>query len=148
MTSAPTIDFEWWPSRGWRRFRISSLLVGMACLAWAAVDAWMVLALLLLIALVEIRAGRSERAWAGSCWRVDAEGVWHWQRVDGVEGEATLDQATVLGPLIVLNLRADNRRVSLPLWPDTIREDTRRQLRIRLPTLQPAEPEPASPAPL
>ncbi len=138
MTSAPTIDFDWRPSIGWCRVRMAAWLLGLACLVWSSLDAWIALALLLAITLVETRARRSERAWKGSRWRISADGVWRWRRADGKEGEAELEQATILGPLIVLNLRTDDGCVDLSLWPDQLPVDTRRQLRVRLPTLRQA----------
>ncbi len=86
----------------------------------------------LLAGWLEWRNLRSERAWHGSHWQLDCEGNWNWQRVGGSGGGAVLTQATLLGPLIVLNFRSSDGRIDLPIWPDQLDTDTRRRLRVRL----------------
>jgi len=109
------------------------LVVGALCLLWSGLELLGKCGLALLVVWLEWRNLRSERTWDGSCWQLDGEGVWRWQRVDGAEGTVTLEQATMLGPLIVLNLRDATGRVDLPIWPDQLDADTRRHLRVRLP---------------
>ncbi len=135
MRSAPTISFDWRPSRGWRVARWTSLGIGAICLAWASLDAPAKFVLALFAVWFEWRNLHHESLWRNSGWRLDNEGAWRWQRADGTEGDAILTQATSLGPLTVLNLRDSSGRIDLPIWPDQLDADTRRQLRVRLATL-------------
>jgi len=134
MRSAPAIAFEWKRSCVWRASRRAALAAGVACLAWSGLGAWAKLALILLAAWMELRTVRNEDAWHPSRWKLDGDGGWRWRRDgdDPGEGEATLVQATSLGPMILLDLRASGRRVDLALWPDNLDADTRRRLRARL----------------
>ena len=132
MPSAPAISFDWNPSRGWRAFRWATLAIGVLCLAWSGLELPAKFALALLAGWLEWRNLRSERAWRGSTWRFDGEGEWRWLRQGGSEGSATFRQATLLGPLIVLNLRDAGGRIDLPIWPDQLDDDARRRLRVRL----------------
>lgn len=135
MRSAPTIAFDWQPSRGWRVLRWSATAVGALCVVWSGLDVWGKFALALLVASLEWRNLCAEKLWQGSQWRIDGEGAWRWRRGDGKEGDAVLAQATLLGPLIVLNLRSASGRIDLPVWPDQLDVETRRKLRVRLQTL-------------
>ena len=108
------------------------LAVGTLCLLWSGLDPLAKCGLALLAAWLEWRTVRSERTWHGSHWQLDSEGDWCWQRVDGAEGAATLEQATMLGPLMVLNLQHASGRIDLPIWPDQLDADTRRRMRVRL----------------
>ncbi len=99
---------------------------------WSGVDIPVKGGIALLAGWLEWRNLRFERAWHGSHWQLDCEGNWNWQRVDGAGGGAVLTQATLLGPLIVLNFRSSDGRIDLPIWPDQLDTDTRRHLRVRL----------------
>jgi len=134
MPSAPAIFFDWKPSRGWRAFRWGMLLIGAVCLLWSGLELLAKFALALLAGWLEWRNFRAEKAWDNSHWKLDGEGGWRW-RVNDTEGAATLEQATLLGSLIVLNLRCASGRIDLPIWPDQLDADTRRGLRVRLATL-------------
>ena len=132
MRSAPTIAFDWRPSRGWRALRWSALAIGVLCVLWSSLEPWGKFALAVLVAWLEWRTLRVESWWQDSQWRLDGEGAWHWRRADMTEGDAALTQATLLGPLIVLNLRDSSGRVDLPIWPDQLDAETHRRLRVRL----------------
>ena len=112
--------------------RCGLLVVGALCLLWSGLELLAKCGLALLAAWLEWRTLKSERIWDASSWRFDGEGLWGWQRVDGATGTATLAQATLLGPLVVLNLRDASGRIDLPIWPDQLDIDTRRRLRVRL----------------
>lgn len=132
MRSAPTISFDWRPSRAWRLVRWTSLAVGALCLLWAGLEPWAKFAIALLGVWLEGRNLRFERFWKDSSWRLDNEGDWRWRRSDGSEGQAKLTQATLIGSLLVLNLRVAGRRIDLSIWPDQVHADTRRRLGVRL----------------
>ncbi len=141
MPSAPTIAFDWQPSQGWRFARWAGLLVGAMCLAWAGIDVLAKSGLAVLAGWLEWRNLRFERDWRRSGWKLDGDGAWSWRRANGAAGTASLVQATLLGPLLVLNLRAAEGRIDLPIWPDALDDATRRRLRVRLANLS-AEPAP------
>lgn len=139
MRSAPTIAFDWQPSRAWRALRWTAIAVGGGCLVWSGLDVLAKVALALLTAWMEGRARRVEQTWRGSRWMLDAAGQWTWRRRDGSEGHGVLSQSTVLGPLLLLNLEVSPSRVDLAIWPDCLDAITRRRLRVRLSTLVDAD---------
>jgi hypothetical protein len=144
MQSAPTISFDWKPSRGWRAVRWGLLIVGAACLAWSGLGVAAKAGVALLAVWLEWRHLRFEQHWRGSDWCLDGDGAWQWQRADDTRGEAMLAQATQLGPLLVLNLRRAGERIDLPIWPDQLDAATRRRLRVRLGTLHDDAAQPQS----
>ncbi len=105
-------------------------------MAWSSLDPVASCALAVLAGWLEWRQLRFERLWTGSEWRLDGDGAWRWRRADGEAGPATLEQATLLGPLVVLNLQRDTERIDLSIWPDQLDSATRRRLRVRLGTLR------------
>lgn len=133
MRSAPTISFEYRPSR-----RLLAALLAVTVLAVAAVllsglPGWLRLALLtLLLAGGAIEVRRFQRsAWLRAGWQ--GSGEWRLLGADGTEHRAELASARVLGRWIVLRLRRERGcAAALVLGPDNAGGDLRRRLRMRL----------------
>ena len=135
MRSAPTIAFEYRPSRA-----LAALIVVLTALA------------LLAIAMSGL-PWPWKSAWRIACLAYGATSLWRhvhprvralaWQggndvaltlagRGSGETMQGSLVDARVLGSLIVLSLRWPKRRAALWLLPDNLDADTRRRLRARL----------------
>lgn len=133
MRSAPTISFEYRPSR-----RLLAALLAVTVLAVVAVllsglPGWPRLALLtLLLVGSAVEARRLMRsAWLRAGWQDTGE--WRLLGADGTEHRAELASARVLGRWIVLRLRREHgRAAALVLGPDNAGGDLRRRLRMRL----------------
>ena len=133
MTSAPTISFDYTPSR----LLMAAVLAMLALAVMAALLAGLPLALRIGLAAAALAyAGISLRAcmyprWCAVGWRSD--GSWLLRDRKGQEHAAELVTARVLGVLIVLTLRAVNSRTAaLVLTPDNLDCERRRRLRMRL----------------
>ncbi len=133
MTSAPSIGFEYRPSR-WPS-RLLVLIGALALLSiWiSGVPRLAAVGLSLLVMAVVAgyirQQGRSPVRLV--TWRSD--GGWQLQLPDDSEVEAQLLDARHRGALIMLRLRwATRGRATLLLFPDNLDADTRRRLRMRL----------------
>ena len=136
MRSAPAIGFECKPSRALSVCIV--LLTGVAVIAvvsgglprWAA----MLLAIVALgYGMAALWRHRHPRV-AALTWRGDGGASIRVVRRGGepVEVEGALQDARVLGSLIVLHLRWPGGRAGVWILPDNLDADTRRRLRVRL----------------
>jgi toxin CptA len=133
MRSAPSIGFDYRPSR-WPR-RLLAMLGVLALVAIVDSGAGPYLALLMSIAVgawvvVALRRGRSSIV-RRATWRAD--GGWQLHLRDDSEVEARLLDARMVAGAIILRLGWPPRaREALLLFPDNLDAETRRRLRMRL----------------
>ncbi len=140
MTSAPAIGFDYSPSRSLRRLLLLVASLALIAVAICALSPWIKLALTAAVLLATWRTG----------WRLltpvvvaagwDAGAEWTLHTADHEDVRATLLSFRVLGPMVLLRLRASDRRSHvLLLAPDNSDADIRRRLRMRLAAVTPAE---------
>jgi len=140
MTSAPAIGFDYAPSR-WLR-RVVLLVAALAALAamLCSLPLWIRLALVVVVLLAAWRTHR-QLAWpvvVAAGWGSGAD--WTLHMADNEDVPAALLSFRVLGPFVLLRLRAVDRGVhALLLAPDNSDADIRRRLRMRLATVTPGE---------
>lgn len=136
MRSAPTIAFEYRPSRTLAATIVVLTVLAMVAIASSALPRlWM--AALMIAGFVYGAAAfwrhvhPRVRALA---WQGDGDvSLALAERVSSETGlQGSLVDARVLGPLIVLSLRWPRGRAALWLLPDNLGADTRRRLRARL----------------
>ncbi|KGI78136.1 hypothetical protein LF63_0107255 [Oleiagrimonas soli] len=133
MSSAPSIGFDYRPSR-WpvRAMAALSLLSVVAVLDSGAMW-WLRLVLTMLIAVYSARACLEVMRPMVRRVQWRADGGWRLALADDSDVEARLLGMRVLGGSLVLRLGwASRRRQALLLLPDNLDADTRRRLRIRL----------------
>lgn len=133
MTSAPSIGFEYRPSRWPARLLLAMGVLAIVASWLSALPAWLAATLTMTLAtgiVWLVRRGRNDPV-RRATWRAD--GSWQLQLHDDSDVEATLVDARVGAGAIVLHLRwPPRRRASLLLFADNLDADTRRRLRMRL----------------
>ncbi|MCE5232999.1 MAG: hypothetical protein ABFC67_03350 [Mizugakiibacter sp.] len=133
MKSAPTIGFEYRPSRALAAMLSLVLLAALLAIALSGLPSWLRLALAVAALVHAIRAGAGLRRAPLRSLRLRGDGVVELGLANGQDAAGTLLGARVLGPLIVLRLAWGARsRAALLLLPDNLDADTRRRLRVRL----------------
>lgn len=133
MRSAPSIGFEYRPSRWPQAALVLVAVLALAALFLSALPRPAAWALAGLVAVYMVRACRDAGKHEVSTvtWRVD--GGWTLRLVDDHDVEARLLGARTAGSAIVLRLAWEPRgREALILMPDNLDADTRRRLRLRL----------------
>ena len=139
MRSAPSIGFEYRPSRSLTACATGVLLLALLAIALSGIPPWLAA---LLGALTLAYGGFALRRYLrppvrALTWRSDGSLAIALSRRSGDAGEAegALHAARVFGPLVVLQLRWPPRgRCALWLLPDNLEADARRRLRARLHT--------------
>ena len=135
MRSAPTIAFEYHPSRTLAAMIVVLIALALAAIAisgmpWPWLAASMVACLAYGVAALWRQARPRIRALA---WQGDGDVSLTLAERGAMEtGRGSLADARVLGPLIMLSLRWPKGRAALWLLPDNLDADTRRRLRARL----------------
>ena len=140
MTSAPAIGFDYSPSRWLRRLLLLVAALAVLALMSCALPLWIKLALGVGIVLAAWRTYRQLAAplVVAAGWGSGSE--WTLHMADNEDVPAALLSFRVLGPFVLLRLRAADRRVhALLLMPDNSDADIRRRLRMRLATVGPGE---------
>lgn len=139
MKSAPAIAFDYRPSRLLALALIGVALFALVAIVLCGLEVWIKV---LLLGVTLAYAARTLHAFRRApfghvTWH--AAGHWRVRDADGNEHVAEFLGGTVLGRLIVLNLRTGpKRRVALPLLPDNCDAEMHRRLRVRLAVAPPA----------
>ena len=121
MTSAPAIGFDYAPSRWLRRVLLLVAALAVVVVMSCSLPLWIRLTLVVV---------------AG--WGSGPD--WTLHMADNEDVAAALLSFRVLGPFVLLRLRAADRGVhALLLAPDNSDADIRRRLRMRLATVTPGE---------
>ena len=136
MRSAPAIGFECRPSR-----MLSTCIVVITALALVAIAmSGLPLGMKVILAAATLAYGAM---WLWRCrhprvvaltWRSDGSVSVRFKdrKIEAAEVQGTLQDARVLGFLIVLHLRWPDARAGIWILPDNLDGDTRRRLRVRL----------------
>ena len=135
MRSAPTIAFEYHPSRA-----LAAMIVALTALAAASIAMsgmpWPWMPASMIATTVYGAAALRRHARPRICalaWQGDGDVSLTLAERGAMEtGQGSLADARVLGPLIMLSLRWPKGRAALWLLPDNLDADTRRRLRARL----------------
>ena len=140
MTSAPAIGFDYAPSRWLRRVLLLVAALAVLAVMLCSLPLWIRLALVVVVLLA---ARRTHRQLAlpvvvAAGWGSGPD--WTLHMADNEDVPAELLSFRVLGPFVLLRLRAADRGVhALLLTPDNSDTDIRRRLRMRLATVTPGE---------
>lgn len=133
MKSAPTIGFEYRPSRAWIAALWSVAALALLAIAISGLPGWMRLLLAVAAVAHAIRAVAQLRRPPLRALRLRGDDVVELGLANGQDAAGTLRGARVLGPLIVLRLAwGAGSRAALVLLPDNLDADTHRRLRVRL----------------
>jgi len=138
MTSAPAIGFEYRPSRILRRAYLAVAALALLAIGLSALPWW---GKVLAAAAVGLAVGRTwprllRAPVSAAGWSADNQ--WTLRLASADDVAATLLSSRVLGPFVLLRLRAPGLGVqTLVLAADNSDADIRRRLRMRLATLPP-----------
>lgn len=136
MRSAPSIGFEYRPSRWPGLVSLGMGALALAAVVLAGVPGLPAACLAMVTAVYVARVCRetARHDVHGVTWRVD--GGWFLRLADDTDVEAHLEGARIVAGAIVLRLAWEPRgREALMLLPDNLDADTRRRLRMRLSAL-------------
>jgi toxin CptA len=140
MTSAPAIGFEYRPSHLLPCLLWTVAALALIAIALSGLPSW---SKALLAMLVLLASGHAVRRWRTTPVRAagwQADGLWSLRFADGSDASATLASSRVLGPVVLLRLRAmPSGGHVLLLATDNSDADIRRRLRMRL-AVAPARP--------
>jgi len=135
MRSAPTIAFEYHPSRTLAAMIVVLIMLAVASIATSGMSwVWKSLLMIACLAYGAVALWRHARPWIRAlAWQGDGDvSLTLAERGATETGQGSLADARVLGPLIMLSLRWPKGRATLWLLPDNLGADTRRRLRVRL----------------
>ncbi|GAP67308.1 hypothetical protein MBSD_n2629 [Mizugakiibacter sediminis] len=133
MKSAPTIGFEYRPSRALIAALWAVAALAVLAIASSGLPGWLRFALAVAAVAYAIRDVARLRRPPLRALRLRGDGAVELALADGRDAAGTLRGARVLGPLIVLRLAwGAGSRAALVLLPDNLDADTRRRLRVRL----------------
>lgn len=136
MTSAPAIGFDYVPSRWLQRALLLVAALAVPAVMCCALPLWTRLALVAGVVLAAWRARSQLAAPVVMAAGWGSGPAWTLHLVDHEDVPAELLSFRVLGPFVLLRLRAAGRGVhGLLLAPDNSDADIRRRLRMRLATV-------------
>lgn len=133
MKSAPTIGFEYRPSRVLAAALLAVGALALLAIAISGLPGWARLLLVAIAMAYTARAVTRLRRPVLRALRLRGDDVVELGLANGQDAAGTLRGARVLGPLIVLRLAwGAGSRTALVLLPDNLDADTHRRLRVRL----------------
>ena len=140
MTSAPAIGFDYAPSRWLRRVLLLVAALAVVAVMSCSLPLWIRLTLVVVVLLAAWRTHRRLvlPVVVAAGWGSGPD--WALHMADNEDVAAELLSFRVLGPFVLLRLRAVDRGAhALLLAPDNSDADIRRRLRMRLAAVTPGE---------